>query len=278
MRQEEILELVASMGVATTRELSGHLGVSEMTVRRDLQVLEDGGLVRRIHGGATVPASPSDRSFRERRGIRLSQKRAIGRGASGLIKDGQTIILDAGTTTLEIAHQLTGRSKLTVITNSLRVLDALAGSPQISVVATGGNLKHRELAFVGPTAVRMLSDRRADLAFISASGVLVGDGPTDYDDVEVAVKRAMIEASAQQYVVVDSSKFGVVCPVLIAHMEIFHGVVTDAELPGSTHNDIRHAGLDVVVGSLPALSEASWWQSQSDDQGGLVSTHGARDH
>jgi DeoR/GlpR family transcriptional regulator of sugar metabolism len=266
-RQVSILEVVASTGAATTRELSAHFGVSEMTVRRDLQTLEDRGLVRRIPGGATVPSSPSERSFRERLGVRLSEKRAIGRTASALIKDGDTVVLDGGTTTLEIARQLTGRVELTVITNSLRVLDALAGSPQIRVIATGGSLKHRELVLVGPMAQRMLSEMRADLAFISSAGVVPTDGPMDFEDMEVAVKRAMIGTAAKCYVVADSSKFGVVRPMLIAPMATFLGVITDEGLPRSAAADLRRAGLEVRVGSLPALGMRKSHDVLRDDDG-----------
>jgi DeoR/GlpR family transcriptional regulator of sugar metabolism len=266
-RQVNILEVVASTGAATTRELSAQFGVSEMTVRRDLQTLEDKGLVRRIRGGATVPSSPWERSFRERLGMRLSQKRAIGRVASALVNDGDTIVLDAGTTTLEIARELTNRAELTVITNSVRVLEALAGSPQIRVIATGGSLKHRELALVGPVAQRMLTEMRADLAFISAAGVVPTDGPMDYEDTEVAVKRAMIGTAAKRYIVADSSKFGVVRPMLIAPIATFQGVITDEGLQRSPAAALRRAGLEVRLGSLPSLGMRKSREVPCDDDG-----------
>ena len=114
-RREKILELVAEVGFATVEELGGRFEVSQMTVRRDLQSLEDEGLLRRTHGGATVGNRAGERGFAERSAEALPEKRAIGRVAAGLVEDGQTIVLDAGTTALEVARQLTGKKEITTL-------------------------------------------------------------------------------------------------------------------------------------------------------------------
>jgi DeoR/GlpR family transcriptional regulator of sugar metabolism len=251
-RRESILEVVAEVGFASVEQLSSRLSVSQMTVRRDLQRLEDEGLLRRTHGGATVTQRAGERGFAERASDALSEKRAIGRAAGALVEDGQTIILDSGTTALEVARQLTGKRSLTVITNSLRVLEALSHSNHIQVLGTGGILKHQELAMVGPLAEKSLQERRVDAAFISASGVSIADGATDYEDYEVAVKRAMLAAARRAYLIVDSTKVDVMTPLIIAPCSAFEGLITDSGISASFAEAARDANLSLLV-AAPAL-------------------------
>ncbi len=255
-RRESILEVVAELGFASVEQLSERSGVSQMTVRRDLQHLEDEGLLRRTHGGATMAQRAGERGFAERTSEALSEKRAIGRAAAALVEDGQTIILDAGTTALEVARQLTGKRSLTVITNSLRVLDALCYSNHIHVLGTGGILKHQELAMVGPTAEKTLQERRVDIAFISASGFTVKDGATDYEDLEVAVKRTMLSSSQRKYLIVDSTKLGITRPLIIAPSQAFDGLITDSGITAGFSDAARQANLHLIV-ATPALQLTS---------------------
>lgn len=247
-RRELILELVVQRGYVSVEQVAVRVGVSTVTARRDLERLDAEGLLVRTHGGASAIQGIHEHGFAERLGVALQQKRAIGRAAAGLVTEGATVALDAGTTTLEIARQLTARSALTVITSSLRVLDALARYPHLTVLCTGGTVKHRELALVGSVAERMLAERRPDIAFVSAAGVRAADGPTDHEDTEVALKRAMIACASRVYLVVDSTKFGVVRPVLVAPLTAFSGVVTDEGISGRDREEIRALGLDLVVG------------------------------
>jgi DeoR family transcriptional regulator, fructose operon transcriptional repressor len=252
IRRERILQVLAETGFASVEDLCQLLDVSPMTIRRDLQRLEEEGLARRTHGGAVVADSSGERGFRERTSVGLSQKRAIGRAAAGFVRDGQTITLDAGTTTLEIARQLASRSGITVLTNSLRVLDALSGRLEIGVVCTGGTLKHRELALVGPVAESMLAERRPDIAFCSAAGFSLSAGATDYEEAEVAVKRHMIRAARRKYLVADSSKANVVTPMIICQMREFDALITDEGLPEQVASDLRTSGIEVII-AQPAV-------------------------
>jgi DeoR family transcriptional regulator, fructose operon transcriptional repressor len=247
LRRERILQVLAESGFAGVEDLRQILDVSPMTVRRDLQRLEGEGLARRTHGGAVVADSSGERGFSERTTVGLSQKRAIGRAAAGFVRDGQTIVLDAGTTTLEIARQLASRSGITVLTNSVRVLDALGGRSEIGVVCTGGTLKHRELALVGPVAEAMLAERRPDLAFCSAAGFSPAAGATDYEEAEVTIKRAMMRSARRKYLVADSSKADVVTPMIICQMRAFDGLITDEDLPAHIAHDLQTSGIEVIT-------------------------------
>ncbi len=250
-RRERILELLAETGFATVEDLSSRLEVSSMTIRRDLQRLEDESLLRRLQGGATV-AHGGEPAFAERTVEALPEKRAIARAAAAMVTDGEAVILDTGTTALEVARQLARRRNLTVITNSLRVVDALSRVSDTRLLVTGGTLKQTELALVGPVAERMLMERRADIAFISASGFSLPDGATDYEDLEVAVKRAMIQVSRRTYLIVHSSKLGRVSPLVIVAAAAFDGLITDSGVAPTFADEVRTAGLHLTVATPAA--------------------------
>jgi DeoR family fructose operon transcriptional repressor len=257
-RREAVLGHLAEGGYATVEALARRLSVSQMTIRRDLDRLEQERLVHRTHGGALLDDSVSgERTIDERVGVALAAKRAIGRASAALIEDGDTVIVDAGTTTLELARHLVGRRGVTVISNSLRVLETLSRSAELRVLGTGGELKQRELAFVGPVTETMLAERRATIAFISASGCTLTDGPTDHEDAEVAVKRAMIAASRRRYLVLDATKFGRVAPLVISPLTAFDGVVTDAKVNADVVRGLTRRGVKVIrAQSIHALQTA----------------------
>jgi DeoR/GlpR family transcriptional regulator of sugar metabolism len=246
-RREAILARLAESGYATVDSLAQQLAVSNMTVRRDLDRLANEKLVNRTHGGATLDdGRGGERSVDERLGESHAEKRAIGRAAAEMVEDGDTVIIDAGTTALEVARHLMGRSDITVISNSLRVIEALSQSEGIRTIATGGELKQRELAFVGPVAEGMLAQRRATLAFISASGCTPEDGPTDYEDAEVAVKRVMVAHARRCFLLLDASKFGRTAPLVIAPLDEFDGVISDAEISAEMAEFLQRSGLELV--------------------------------
>lgn len=251
-RREKILRMVAELGFVTVDVLGSTLGASQMTVRRDLQHLEDQGLLRRTHGGAAAGSPSGDSGHDERTAQALPAKRAIGRRAADLIKDGQTIFLDAGTTAVEVARQLKGRRRVTVITPSLSVIDALLHDPNVRVIATGGTIRSSQLVMIGGPAEAMLTERRADVAFISAAGFSVEDGATDYEDAEVAVKRAMIRNAKVIYLIVDSTKIGRITPLVVTDAHRFSAIITDDGITPEQVGLIREAGVEVIV-AVPIL-------------------------
>ncbi len=246
-RRELLLALVMELGYASVKSLSERTRVSAATIRRDLTWLHGEGLLSRTHGGAAASTGNREHPFGERASVALPQKRAIGRAAASLVRDGETVMIDGGTTTLEIARQLSGRSSLKIITHSLRALQALVHSPKITVFSPGGTLKHRELALVGPTTEAAIGRRRAAIAFIGAAGFVVGDSATDHDELEVSVKQAMMASSERTYLVCEFRKLGIAAPVVIAPLAAFTGIVIDDGVPPSTRQALRDAGFEVVV-------------------------------
>jgi DeoR family fructose operon transcriptional repressor len=235
-------------GVVTVAELAELLGVSGMTIRRDLDTLEEMALLRRIHGGAVSYQREIDEKPFQERGEEFNQeKQVIGRVAAQLIHDGERIILDAGTTTLQVARNLADKKDLTAVTNALPVAEELSHCLQVSTILLGGMLKQKERCTVGPTVVEVLSRLSVDKLFLSAAGFTVEKGATDPDLWEVEVKRAMIGAAREVILVADSSKWGTVNLVQITPLEAIHKIVTDDNLPIEAIEMIEAGGVEVVT-------------------------------
>jgi len=252
-REAEIVRLLAeaNTGVLRVAELSNMLGVSEMTIRRDLESLERSGLVRRIHGGAVhvKNALLFEQPFSDRGSEYQREKVAIGREAASRVKDGDVILIDAGTTTLQIALHI-GARRVTAVTNALPVATELAVHEGISAILLGGDLKAPELCTVGPMVTESLASMTADTLFLSASGVSIERGLTDPDLREVAVKRAMLRAARRIILVADSSKFEVVRFAHIAPCNILDAIVTDTGLPQSGKRALENLGVEVILVEL----------------------------
>jgi DeoR family fructose operon transcriptional repressor len=249
VRRRRILNYLAEQpdGVARVEELSGRLEVSAMTIRRDLDWLEERGLVRRVHGGAVaVPDAIDWKSFGERRAEFGGQKAAIGRTAAELVLDGERIILDGGTTTLEIARSLACRQDVVAITNGLPVAEELARCPQISTIVLGGALKIEEMCTVGPLVTEALARFTVDKLFLSAGGFSADRGPTDPDLREVEVKQAMIRSAREVILVADSSKWGVDTLAQTASWERIHLVISDEDLPDLAVRELAERGVRVI--------------------------------
>jgi DeoR family fructose operon transcriptional repressor len=250
LRIVEILNTRES-GAASVVELGELLRVSNMTIRRDLDWLAENDLLRRVRGGAVLQrALLSEASFCERSGRFSDEKRLIGWAAAQLIRDGDTIILDAGTTTQQVARNLAVRGRLSVVTNALPVAQEVAKSPRASCIMLGGMLKQKELCTIGPSVVEQLSHLSADMLFLSAGG-FTDKGVRDADLWEAAVKQAMIRASTEVVLVADSSKWGRVALAEIAPLRSIHRIVTDALLPAGAVAEIQAEGVQVVIASTP---------------------------
>jgi DeoR family fructose operon transcriptional repressor len=207
VRQQHMRQLIQDHGVVRVTELAERFGVSEMTVRRDLEVLEAAGHLERTFGGAVAAEqSAFESSYMVRLQTQVEDKACLARYAATLVQPGDTVALDASTTSLALAKEL-ARLDITVITNSLDVAQELrSASPR--VILTGGYLRQVAGSFAGPLACHMLSEMRVDHLFFSAKGLLVPDGLMDSDLDEIEVKRAMFKSSARKTALVDCSKFG----------------------------------------------------------------------
>jgi len=253
-RRARILDILneSENGAVYVTELSQAFGVSTMTIRRDLDWLEEMALVKRVHGGAVAyQGLVFEKPFLERGGEFSQEKQAIGRLAAQLVRDGETIILDAGTTTQQVARHLVDKKDLTVVTNALPVAQELARFLQVSTILLGGMLKRKELCTVGPMVTQELSPLAVDRFFLSAAGFTVEKGATDPDLRETEVKQAMIRAAREVVLVADSSKWGVVTFAQIAPWSAIHKLVTDDGLPVEAIQGLEAEGVEVITPTHP---------------------------
>jgi DeoR/GlpR family transcriptional regulator of sugar metabolism len=228
-RQEVILDAVRSTGGVRVSELVDRLGVSDMTVRRDIEVLAQRGLVTRVHGGATAAGSSVDEpGFAAKSALRTAAKQAIAVAAAALVEPGASVALSAGTTTHAVASALLGIPRLTVVTNSLRVAEVLhaASRDDLTVVLTGGERTPSD-ALVGPVAVATLRGLHVDWLLMGVHGMDADAGFTTPNLVEAETNRALVASARQVAVVADNSKWGVVGLSTIAALDEVDVVVSD---------------------------------------------------
>ena len=248
-RRAVTLELVQQRGFASLADLVRALGVSESTVRRDVGQMERSGLVRRIHGGVlyTGPAPKLDH-FRRRSSRTWAQKAAIAEVAASLIEDGDTVLLDGGSTTYELARRLVGRP-LQVITNSLPVANLFTSTDTVDLVVTGGYLHARTGVFLGPYANRMLEEINAHTAVLSVAGVN-DRGFYNSHLLLVETERKMMAAADRVLIVADSSKFGRTDLARLCGLGEVDTVVTDARLDASWVARLKAAGTEVRLAEV----------------------------
>ncbi|RZB16809.1 DeoR/GlpR transcriptional regulator [Streptomyces sp. F001] len=243
-RHQLILRALRSGGPAAVTDLSEQLGVSPATIRRDLVKLEEDGLLTRVHGGAVV--EEGDQPFAEVAEVRVPQKDAIAARAAAMIADGQSVLLDIGTTAYRLARQLHGR-RLTVITSNLVVYEELADDEGIELVLLGGMVRREYRSLVGFLTEDNLRQLHADWLFLGTSGVRPGGQVMDTTVVEVPVKRAMIKASDRVVLLADSAKFPGTGMAKVCGPGELDVVVTDAAVEPATRTALREAGVEVIV-------------------------------
>lgn len=224
-RRELILQALTRDGRVEVSALAQTLNVSEDTVRRDLKALTEQGFLQKTHGGAVLLATARI-AFPTRHQIRPDIKTSIGRHAARLIEPGQTLFIDAGTTTLELARSIQCND-LTVISNSLDVALVLADRPGIRLIMCGGEWHAAERYFSGPTAEALVAAYRADLAFIGACAVHPRLGVTANGASDARVKACMLHNAAHSVLLADASKFGQVAAHAVAGIEHFQRLITD---------------------------------------------------
>ena len=250
MRQTErlgvILEELSVRGSVAVADLSGRLGVSTATVRRDLEHLEEQRLLTRTHGGAVAQMVSYELPLRYRSARRQVQKRRIGQEAASRVHDGAVIGLTGGTTTTEVAREVVDR-QLTVVTNALNIASELAIRPNIRLVVTGGIARSESYELVGPLAEATLADLHLDLAFIGADGITATHGLTTHHDIEAHTDRALMERAAHVVVVADGSKLGRIAFARICPISAVHELVTDREADADELRLLHEAGLEVTV-------------------------------
>lgn len=237
--------------------LSEMLGVSAMTIRRDLRRLEEMGICERTHGGAVALGATfvRDIPYRAREALFVEEKAAIGRRAAQMVEEGETIAIDGGTTAVQMAAALRGRQNITVVTNSLHVLNQLADSHGLTVISTGGTLStamHEEPGqadpcLVGPLAEAIMRRFRPAKAFMATTGITIGDGLSNEVLEQATMKLAMIESSAQVILLTDHTKFGHVAPSIVGPVSLIHKIIVDNGLPIDQRRAFEKAGIEIAL-------------------------------
>ncbi|MEU3512498.1 DeoR/GlpR family DNA-binding transcription regulator [Streptomyces longwoodensis] len=256
-RHEAILEVLLVEGRVEIAALRERLGVSEMTIRRDLAALERDGALRRVHGGASRVLSGSyEPPFAVRSRLHQGAKAAVAQLAGEQISDGETLIVDGGSTGLALAAVLGGRV-VTACPLSLRVANALSASPTVRMLLPGGFVRPDEQSFVGEPVIRSLGDHVFDTYLMTISGATPAAGLTEWNSDDAAVKRAAMANAKRAILVCDSSKFGEAAFTKIAPLSAPGIVVTDTGLPQDVHSWLTDAGVTVLVADAAPLPPAS---------------------
>jgi DeoR/GlpR family transcriptional regulator of sugar metabolism len=246
-RRREILERVAADQAIHVPELARELGVSEMTIRRDIRRLERDGFVRQTYGGATAHLTRSfDVSFNARALEHSREKRLIGMRATELVGAARVLFVGIGTTAEQFAQYLPARDDLTVVTASLPIA-SLLGTRPVRVVCLGGAVLHDELSCVGSGALRTLATYRFDLAVIGAAGLSARWGITELTDDEAEVQRSALERADRVVVIADGSKIGAATSAVVGPLDRGITLVTDPTAPDAELARLRAAGVEVVV-------------------------------
>ena len=250
VRQDRMAGIILDEGFARVTDLAGRFGVSAVTVRADLSALEARARVRRVRGGA-VPLGERERPFESSQWEAPVQKSSIGVQAAAMIADGDTVILDVGTTTTAIARALVLRTDLrdvTVVTNGLNIaLELEPAAPRISVVVTGGTLRPLQHSLVNPLGTILLERLHASVAFVGCNGVDPELGITNVNLPEAEVKRAMLLAARRRVIVADGSKVGEVELAKVCDIEEVHLIITDPSADPEVLTEIAAAGCQVEL-------------------------------
>ncbi len=251
LRREKIVRLVHEHQMVSVAELAALLDVSPVTIRQDLVLLSQHGLLTRIRGGAAITGRNNHEStFTVREKLNADKKRRIGELAASLVVSGESIILDASTTALYLVRALKKRHDLheiTVVTNGVLNALELLDRPDITTLLTGGILRARAVSLIGSVPEETLSRIHGHRGFFGARGLTVEHGLTDVNLQELQVKMYMVERCQEITAIVDSSKFGQVAVVTFAPIARLHRIITDAEAPADAVAAFRSLGVEVLL-------------------------------
>lgn len=247
-RQDRILDFIKQQERATVTEISERFSVSLATVRRDLEILSGRGVIQRFHGGARpAQQAPPELPVLQRQSEQADEKRRIGQRAAALVADGETVFLSSGTTALEVARHLRDRRDLTVITNSLLVINALSDAPNITLVGIGGVLRQSEMSMIGHIAEQALAEVHATKVIMGIRALDIERGLTNDYLPETMTDRAILDIGREVIIVADHTKCGRVATAFVAPLEVMHKLVTDDKAPPSLVNALTSRGIRVLI-------------------------------
>lgn len=249
-RYAKILKILSDHNSVKSSYLIELLNVSTETVRRDLEHLEKEGLIKRVHGGAVLNEinknlSPS---FRTRKGLNNEEKDDVAKNALQFIKDGNSIALDNGTTTLHLAKLIKGNFKnLTVITNSLLIANILYDDENINVIILGGIIDRKNHSMMGPLTEKNIDLFHIDKAFISVTGISLVNGASDFDFNNISIQKKIFLRSNERYLLADSSKFNTSSLLNVCDLSEADYIITDSNLPDSTFKEFSDEGYHIII-------------------------------
>lgn len=246
-RRKRIMEMIKEKNSVLVTELSKFFSVTEETIRRDLEKLEKEGLLKRTYGGAVLHESTNvELPFNIRVGTNPEGKKVIGIKAAEFIEDGDSIILDSSSTALQVAKNIKDKSRITVITNSEKVILELSNAADCKVISTGGTLKANSMSLVGHWAEKAIQNYNVDKAVISCAGASLSKGFTDSNELEAEVKKAMINSSAKVFLVIDSTKFDKVSFIKTADFKNIDYIFTDKKLSEQWEKQIEENKIKLI--------------------------------
>lgn len=255
MRRQEIINLLQESNFVEITYLSNFLNVSEMTIRRDLDKLEEDGEIIRLHGGAKLNTkSVYEATLEERSNRNILEKRAVATKAAELVEDGDVIALDASSTALEVSKKIKDKKKLVVVTNNISVAKELSECKDHTIILLGGIVRKKSLSLVGPYVKNMLSTIYIDKAFISSKALSFEAGLTDATIDEGEVKKAMIENSKSVYIIVDHTKINETAFYQVCGYKQMSKIITDdigllTKEQETCLQSFRNEGIEVIIGS-----------------------------
>ena len=247
-RRNKILEIINQKKIIKIKDITSEFDVSIATARRDLDVLQEQLYVKRIYGGAELmmPSGNEPSLFLTREMENRAEKIAIGKAAAAMVVEGDTIMLDIGTTTLEVARNLKKLNNITVITSSLTIMNELANS-NVTVYSLGGKIRPHELSLSGSIAINSLEQFFIQKAFIGAAGVTFAEGISDFNYEEAQVRFMAIKRAKQAILVADSTKFGNNAFAITCPLDYFHTIITDINLPQSFVDGIQDRKINLIT-------------------------------
>ena len=260
-RQTGVLDTVRELGSVTVEALAERFGVTLQTVRRDVKLLSDAGLLARFHGGVRLPTSTTENiAYRQRQQLNEDAKRRIARAVAAAVPEGSSLFLNIGTTTEAIARELLGHHGLRVITNNLNVAAILSDNPACEVIVAGGQVRNRDRGIIGEATVEFIAQFRVDIGVIGISAIEADGTLRDFDVREVKVAQAIMRASRQVWLAADHSKFNRPAMVEVGRLAQVDTLFTDCPPPAPFDSLLADAGVHCVVGDEagnPRANDAS---------------------
>jgi DeoR/GlpR family transcriptional regulator of sugar metabolism len=244
-RKQQILAILKREGQVVAKDVAEAMEVSEDTIRRDLRELALEGLLQRVHGGA-LPASLAMADFAGRETLTAEGKVAIGRAAAGMVRAGQVVILDGGTTARQVARHIPLELKATVVSHSPTIALELVNHAEIEVILIGGRMFKHSVVAVGAAAIEVIAGIHADVFFMGVTGVHAKTGLTTGDFEEAAVKRALCRAAAETFVLASSEKLGAASPYAVVGLDEVSGIITERSADKGLTKPFEKRGITVI--------------------------------